>query len=146
MRSVYGMLRNILRRLGVWVRRFLREQRHLTKVVDPNMAGGCAICSMILWFVLRRMGLRPTFVVGYYRDDTRESPHAWLELDGEIIDATASQFGHRRAVLFTEDDDDRYSPHRRGWRAIRTVNHWGYGQSPAHHVMTIDAAVAGILG
>lgn len=138
--------REIVRRLAMRVRRsLLALQRREHQTFARNLAGTCTVGSMIFFLVLRAIRLRPVFVVGVYLDDRHESPHAWLELDGEILDVTATQFGHR--PFFTTDaDDDRYEPIYRGARALFDVMHWRAGQSPALHVYAIDAAVRRVLG
>ena len=138
--------REIVRRLALRVRRaLLALQRREPDIFDRNLAGACALGSTMLFILLRAIGLRPAFVVGVYLDERHRSTHAWLELDGEIVDVTATQFGHR-PFFTTESEDDRYEPIYRGGRALDAVMRWRPGQSPAAHFFTIDAAVTRVLG
>lgn len=134
--------RQIIRRLARRVRTYLRAFRETVGVFYEDMAGACAIGSMILYRILRSIGLPAKFVVGWWARGCHRSPHAWLELDGEIIDVTATQFGYRTAVLFTDAEDECYERWRRGPAAIRQVNTWTKGQSPREHSSFIDAAVS----
>lgn len=138
--------RQIIRRLARRVRMYLRAFRETVGVIYEDMAGACAIGSMILYKILRAIGLPATFVVGCYSRGIHRSSHAWLELDGEIIDVTATQFGYRTAVLFTDAEDDHYEQCKRGPLAIRIVNTWSKGQAPSEHSDFIDAAVSVALG
>lgn len=138
--------RQIIRRLARRVRTYLRAFRETVGVIYEDMAGACAIGSMILYKILRSIGLPATFVVGWWQRGCHRTPHAWLELDGEIIDVTATQFGYRTAVLFTDAEDDHYERFSRGPAAIRHVNAWDKGQSPADHADFVDAAVSVALG
>jgi hypothetical protein len=55
---------------------------------------GCELASALLVRELRRAGLQATFVLGHYLapDVTRNPLHAWVELDGLLIDPTRDQF------------------------------------------------------
>lgn len=97
---------------------------------SPNLAGACACASWNLRRALRHIGVEAIFVVGLYlagdRSDERE--HAWVTVDGSIVDVTATQFGIRRRVHVTAGK--RYREDRRGRAAVRLVNdEWGRDRS-----------------
>jgi hypothetical protein len=72
--------------------------------------GACGDASLLLSEFLRRHGFQDIdYVSGWARKDSLpQGAHAWLELDGMIVDITADQFPARPAppVLVTTD---------RGW-------------------------------
>jgi hypothetical protein len=66
-------------------------------------AGCCGIASEALAEAVRgRMGLAATYVCGSRHSEAGWTTHAWLEVDGVIIDLTGDQFG-RPAVVVTTD-------------------------------------------
>lgn len=145
--------RDTFRKLGLAVRKHLfRLRNYYPEAIAPDLTGACAIGSVIMVRLLRRMGLAPVLVVGTYESKTTSSPHAWVELDGEIIDVTATQFGrHLPSVLFAGTDDDRYTSVHRGRAAIVETQRWSKApgavreQAPSRHERDIRAAVREIL-
>jgi hypothetical protein len=66
-------------------------------------AGCCGIVSEVLAEAIRRQfGISGVYVCGTRYDDGRHNSHAWLEVDGLIIDITADQFD-RPPVIVTTD-------------------------------------------
>ena len=57
-------------------------------IYKEDLAGMCAIASRALCTVLRSHGYRAKFVLAQYGLGS----HCWVELDGWIIDITATQF------------------------------------------------------
>jgi Transglutaminase-like superfamily len=55
---------------------------------------GCELASALLVGELREAGLPATFVRGHYLapDSDRNPLHAWVELDGLLLDPTRNQF------------------------------------------------------
>jgi len=83
--------------------------------------GQCAIASWMLCELLRMRGADPVFVLGSFcRPDGRLEDHAWVEVDGMIVDATASQFG-LPDVRVSGVGDERYVPSARGRDAYLEV-------------------------
>jgi hypothetical protein len=83
--------------------------------------GQCAIASWILCELLRMRGADPVFVLGSFRHGGGElEDHAWVEVDGMIVDATASQFGLPE-VLVVGAGDERYVPSAKGRGAYLEV-------------------------
>ena len=119
--------RAFLRRAGLTVRRFLhRLRRRFPHSIFPDLTGGCGIGSVILTRILRRAGLRPVLVLGTFE----RSPHVWVELDGEIVDITATQFGRLPAVLIEEKGDDRYDALWLGRDAKLAIKEWAKSNHP----------------
>lgn len=145
--------KDTIRKLGLAVRKHLyRLHRYYPEAIARDLTGACAIGSVIMTRLLRRMGLAPVFVVGVYESSTQNSPHAWVELDGEIVDVTATQFGrHLPAVLFTGADDERYTESHRGRGALVQTNRWCKekgamaDQAPSRHERDIRVAIREIL-
>lgn len=144
--------RATIHKLGLAVRKFLhRLRRYYPEAIADDLTGACAIGSAMLARLLRRVGYRATFVVGVYESGTKSSTHAWVELDGEIVDVTATQFGrHHPAVLLTDADDERYTESHRGRGALVETNRWGRSstareQAPCRHERDIRNAIREIL-
>lgn len=141
--------RAFFRRAGLTVRRFLhRLRRRFPKSIFPDLTGGCGIGAVVLVRILRRAGLRPELILGTFE----RNPHAWVEVDGEIVDVTATQFGKLPAVLIEEKDDDRYNALWSGREARRALRRWGKidgvqrWQCPDLHEEEIRAALARLFG
>lgn len=144
--------RATIHKLGLAVRKFLyRLRRYYPEAIADDLTGACAIGSAMMARLLRRMGYRPIFVVGIFASGTKSSPHAWVELDGEIVDVTATQFGrHHPTVLRTDVDDARYTESHRGRGALVVTNRWGRTssvreQAPYRHERDIRNAIREIL-
>lgn len=73
--------------------------------IDNYPRGACGHCAELLAFHLnRRFGVVPDYVcrVFYGDDGGRLSSHAWLELNGLILDISGDQFGWP-GVIVTRD-------------------------------------------
>jgi hypothetical protein len=68
---------------------------------DQDLGGMCAIASRALWRVLKNHGYKPKFV------HTGDGFHCWVELDGWILDVTATQFN---GGMYDPGIDNQYSP------------------------------------
>jgi hypothetical protein len=66
------------------------EEEEEGNYADGTLGGFCAIASRALWAVLRRHGFKPEFKCARLVD---RGLHCWIELEGYIIDITATQFG-----------------------------------------------------
>lgn len=140
--------KTLIRRVGLVVRRFLRRlRRYYPESITEDFMGACAIASTTLTRILKRCGLPATFVLGrFYTPAGQHSSHAWVEVDGVIVDVTATQFGKLPAVLFTKACDPRYDPYWRGRGALRIANGWGKDQAPARHEGDINETVRALCG
>ncbi len=142
-----------IHKLGLAVRKHLyRLRKYYPEAIAPDLTGACAIGSVIMTRLLRRMGLDPVLVVGVFMSSTSNSTHAWVELDGEIIDVTATQFGrHLPTVLFAGPDAERYTAIHRGRDALTETKRWSKApgavreQAPSRHERDIRAAVRDIM-
>ncbi len=134
-------------RVGALVRRAVhRLRRAFPDTIGADLAGGCAIASSILAAALQRLGLRAKLVVGVY-DDRRAagfcatwfrfvgclSSHAWVELDGLILDVTATQFRGHPAVYVTDVRDHRYYARHVGQHAKRALLRWTMAKGAARY-------------
>lgn len=139
---------SLIRRVGLVVRRFLhRLRRYYPDNFTERLEGACAIGSATLARILRRCGLPATFVLGrFYCPSGAYSSHAWVEVDGAIVDVTATQFGRLPAVLVAKVGDQRYDPYWRGNGAVGIANGWGKYQAPKRHRRDINATVRALCG
>lgn len=134
-------------RVGALVRRAVhRLRRGFPDTIGADLLGGCAIASSILVRALQRLGLRASIVVGVY-DDRRavgltptgfrfvgtRGAHAWVEVDGLIVDVTATQFRGPPAVYVTDVRDHRYNAHHIGSEARAALLRWTTAKGPAKY-------------
>jgi hypothetical protein len=69
----------------------------------------CATASFALYTELKKNGYDCVFVSGRFKD---WCDHCWVEIDGMIVDITATQFsGIEDDVLVVPSNDDRYKPY-----------------------------------
>lgn len=97
---------------------------------DPDLEGVCCEVSKVLCRVFKSNGFDATFVVGRFLgmkiDDGPD--HCWVELWGQIIDLTATQFtpkeqGTKEKVFLPVDQEVLlYKVHEKGRNAIIYVN------------------------
>lgn len=103
----------------------LAEVRERCGIFVPDtMPGCCAITSFVLQRALRKLGDRAEFCSGYFSHKHKITPHCWLEIDGRVIDPTASQFGIP-SLVYVPRTSANYMATRRGTRAlsIARANH-----------------------
>lgn len=53
------------------------------------LPGNCLSRSLVLWWQLRRRGLSPALRLGVSLDGGTFAAHAWVELDGRVLNDTA---------------------------------------------------------
>lgn len=114
-------------------------RREGTSRVRRDLTGQCGLAAMRVATVLRkteiiRVGFylrHETFCGRYGRYPNR---HAWCNVDGTIVDPTATQFGRRRAVhVAVAMDDDHYVETASGAAAIDEIlNAWCCGYLPEY--------------
>lgn len=92
--------------------------------IGEDLNGACAIASYSLYEFLKNNNLNSKFVLGTYND----IKHCWVELDKQIIDLTATQFGSIHKV-YTPLKDSNYYPQFYNKFALNIVRGWG-DQSP----------------
>ena len=68
-----------------------------------TLRGLCGIASYALYQALIKEGFRPTFMMGDM--PTVLGKHCWVELNGKVIDVTATQFGVIDRVFVTKPTD-----------------------------------------
>src|SRR5271166_751018 len=130
---------------GVKARRDIERLARIEDIPGGDMLGGyCAIGSRYL--AVMAEDLRPTFCLGTFSEYTRitdrykmVSGHAWLELDGYIVDITASQFTHIHSkvarnfgqkVYVSRANNPHYKKTHSGAAALKMVAKW--------HEMSLD--------
>lgn len=67
-----------------------------------TLQGACLIASYALYQVLKANSYSPKLVLG--TDWKLVSSHAWIELDGYVLDITSTQFGYKKEVLAIKAD------------------------------------------
>lgn len=74
--------------------RFAAKNKHIGN--PTTLMCFCAIGSYTLWNVYKKLGIKNTsFIAGEYVDHGDDySHHCWNEIDGQIVDITATQFKH----------------------------------------------------
>lgn len=109
----------------------------------PDLGGGCAVASVLLWRCMNRLGAEAGRVVkGHY--GTQYGCHCWYEYKGVIYDCTATQFGLVEKVNVTYDGDPDYNVHG-GFNDYKKMMayfgaEWLSDQSPTEHVkFMVDA-------
>jgi hypothetical protein len=105
-----------------------------------TLRGYCAIASRHLWMMTLTTYIRPTFCAGMFREYDfingeykNISGHVWLEVEGHIVDITATQFAgvagkvkrdFGKKVYVSRDDNPHYLKTHSGEKAFERVRHW----------------------
>jgi hypothetical protein len=130
-------------------RTFFKEWHDKVPDYDPNLGCWCAISSMILSMKLKENGINSTLVEGAYdyRGSVKEllsAPiaknsdvnHTWLEVNGKILDITATQFRNRKdvppKVLISDYKNSKYIPVVKGKKVLENFKYWPKDQSPVY--------------
>lgn len=116
--------RREVHRLALRARRAVQqafmERPPLDRDLDPStMRNLCVVASQVVMRLLRTHGYQPFRVEGYfftnhtYRMVPDLHPHTWVEVDGWIVDVTATQFLARapRVWIVSPAENTRWS----GW-------------------------------
>jgi hypothetical protein len=106
---------------------------------DPfDLCGMCAIASYALEQVLFDHGYESEFILAIL-DDPRPCSHCWVEIDGWIIDITATQFGpeyHDVHIVPIGDNDPMNNMYKiKNQKLVKTImifTSWG-ATSPGYH-------------
>jgi hypothetical protein len=98
-------------------------------------SGNCARASFRLYTWCRENGYRASFVLGIrYTGDHDQLPeinHAWVTLDGWIIDVTDTQFTDKMDVSLWPQSYKMYRAFYRDRRALRRVyDRWSRDEQP----------------
>jgi len=109
-----------------------------------NFGGACGVMSYAMYQVLKRLGLKP--VLALAGPQTQTFQHCWVEVDGLIVDLTATQFGYDKTVQVTSRPSEWHKPLKyRGHRVINELKTWHDGQSPMNNRRAVNAAVNRVL-
>jgi hypothetical protein len=135
----YPISVNILARLGVEARRNVEALAFREAIPGTeSLKGYCAIAARHLWMMAR--DLNPVFCCGVFREYLPKkrtykpiSGHCWLELDGYIVDITATQFAGTQTKVFrhfgnkvyvSRADNPHYAISHSGEDAFERVRNW----------------------
>ena len=66
-----------------------------------RFGGSCLDRSVFLWFALRQQGLNPALRIGVARGSGAIDGHAWVELDGSVVNDAPDVASH--FAVFDED-------------------------------------------
>jgi hypothetical protein len=115
---------------------------------SKGLRGYCAIASRHLWMIANH--LHPVLCAGLFRKyDTTYTPgtyedvsgHVWLELDGWIVDITATQFAgieskierhFDRPVYVSRANNPHYYKTHSGEKAFERIRSWH--EAPLDHI------------
>lgn len=103
-----------------------RDQGLLPESIKNFPVGCCGVASELFGHYLNtQYGLQAEYVWG----ELDRSSHAWLELDGLVIDITADQFTGRDPI-FVAIKDDWYAKWEVSLRhvAVHVPSGWNYGE------------------
>lgn len=114
-------------------KRVRKKVEGFSKTTDfyfPDLECWCAISSELLYRELAKHGIPSTFVVGSYKG----YGHAWIEVNGCIVDITATQFGVTKRVYVVKNTNKKYNGKLFGkaafndvyttWPADQTLNYF----------------------
>jgi hypothetical protein len=116
------------RAIGYRVRRKL--SKNYNDHNDPffdDFCGACGLASAMIAFELQRPDslVEGTFLKHQHNKLLRRETHCWVELDGYIVDATATQFGWYAAVhIEPVIESINYVADKRGIQAVNSVRRW----------------------
>jgi len=69
--------------------RYARRARHLIRYLRRNgpFRGNCLSRSLVLWYLLQRVGVQSELQIGVRREEGQFSAHAWVEFQGRPLNA-----------------------------------------------------------
>jgi|SRR5579871_1625802 len=109
-----------------------------------DFGGACGLMSYALYTALKRLGRKP--VLALAGPPTQSFQHCWVEVDGLIVDLTATQFGYTKPVQITTRPSEWHKPLKfKGRRVITEIKRWVGSQSPLRHRRAIESAVNRVL-
>ena len=91
----------------------------------PNWSGSCLICSWVLDRVYREFGIDSNLCIGRYDN----SDHAFVIVDNNVIDITATQFLRDEVVIEPYQNSD-YSILFSGKSVKLDIRNWPTEQTP----------------
>ena len=73
-----------------------RRIAHLAAVTSSNLffRASCLEQSLVLCHMLRRRGMNADLRIGARKEANRFEAHAWVELDGTVIDSSGAEHSH----------------------------------------------------
>jgi hypothetical protein len=105
--------------------------------------GACGVAAYAMCKLLRRLGSQPKLVMS--GGPFPGSRHCWTEVDGFIVDLTATQFGYTKPVQVVTRRSEWHTPWLcEGRDALERLKTWDL-QNPLKHREAIDAAVSRVL-
>ena len=116
-----------------------RYQKANASEFSSDLCGLCGVASKVLVDLLKDAGFAPRLVVGRFQGDSnfgskgaQRVNHSWVEVQGFVVDVTATQFGIKTPVLITPSKAPRsqYNAHFKGSDAQRNLKLWPKLQNP----------------
>lgn len=102
------------------------------KAFPPDLETACAVASYRLAKALQEKGLPAVLVQGLFFRPQNDwgLDHCWVEIAGQILDVTATQFNVKEKVLIVPATDPRFRPIHRGDAALKDLTEWPSEQQP----------------
>ncbi len=114
-----------LERLAALTRRELSDFVLSKDCFELDWSCSCLVCSWVLEKVLKAHGFKAELCIGKYDN----MHHAFVLVDGFVVDITATQFRNPEVVIEPFEGSD-YKSDYRGIKAHRAINGWPSEQSP----------------
>lgn len=114
-----------LERLAALTRRELSDFVLSKDCFEPDWACSCLVCSWVLEKVLKAHGIKAELCIGTYDHFC----HAFVLVDGFVVDITATQFRNPEVVIEPFEGSDYKSEHK-GAKAHKRSEHWPDEQNP----------------
>jgi len=134
------------KRLGLMLRKELKPfvDEHTPEDFYGNFGGACGFMSYAMYLLLRRLGEKPKLAVagGIYVGCS----HCWVEVDGYIVDLTATQFGYKKPVQVVTRPSEWHKPRKyEGRKALAELKSWNGRQNPLGSTREINRAVGRVM-
>jgi hypothetical protein len=108
-------------RVARTVRRRAEKEAAALGWMRSDLGGWCSVVSYAFIQALKKENVNATLVSGWYQDGLGGAGHFWVELEDQIIDLTATQFGQRHKVYVTDKYNSKYDARHRGKTAMRVT-------------------------
>ncbi len=108
---------------------------YVVENINPeSFSGACAISAYTLNNVLKRLGYQSEFAIGYFYKKNFSTSHAFVIVENQIVDISATQFGKSYPeVYITDIDDKQYRVVFVGSKAYKDLGKWVEKQNPFNH-------------
>ncbi len=117
-----------LERLAALTRQELSQFIQDKGCFDDDWGCSCLVCSWVLEKVLKAHGVDAKLCIGEYD----ASCHAFVMVDGFVVDITATQFRNPEVVIEPFGGSD-YTIDYIGYKAHREISDWPEEQNPRNY-------------